>query len=44
MNKIKEEFLGKQVLGGTQISNASVFNVADEEKQEGCTSDYRYER
>ena len=31
-------------IGGTRISNASVVNVADEEKQEGCTSHYKDER
>ena len=36
MNKIKKEFLGKRVLGSTRISNVSVVNVADEEKQESC--------
>ena len=28
----------------TRISNVSVVNVADEEKQESCTSDDKYER
>ena len=27
----------------TRISNVDVVNVSDEEKQEGCTSDYKYE-
>ena len=45
MNKFKKEFLGKQVLGAcTRISNMSVVNVADEEKQESCTSGDKYER
>ena len=31
-------------IGGTRISNASVVNVANEEKHEGCISDDKYER
>ena len=44
MNKIKKEFLSKQVLGALRISNVNVVNVANEEKQEGCISEYKHER
>ena len=44
MNKIKKEFLGKQVFGCTRISNVGVVNVADAEMQESCMTDNKYER
>ena len=45
MNKIKKEFIPQQVsIGSTRISNVSVVNVANEEKQEGCISEYKDER
>ena len=44
MNKVKKEFLGKQVLGAPESATAGVVNVADEEKKESCTSDDKYAR
>ena len=44
MNKIKKEIPGQVSIGSTRISNVGVVNVADEEKQESCTSDDKYER
>ena len=44
MNKIKKEFLQQVSIGGTRISNVSVVNVPNEEKQEGCISEYKYEK
>ena len=41
MNKIKKEFLSKWILRDTRISNASVVNVVNEEKQEGCISEWQ---
>ena len=44
INKIKKVFSRQVSIGSTRISNASVVNVADEEKQESCTGDNKYER
>ena len=44
MNKIKERIPWQMSIRSTRISNASIVNVANEKKQEGCISKYKYER
>ena len=39
INKIKKRIPEQVSIGSTRISNVSVVNVADEEKQESCTSE-----
>ena len=43
MNKIKK-IPWQASIEGTRISDASIVNVANEEKQEGCISECKYER
>ena len=42
--KLRKNSWASQVLGAPESAMLGVVNVADEEKQEGCTSDYKYER
>ena len=44
MNKIQEKNPRQGSIGGTRIGNGSVVNVAHEEKQEGCISEYKHEQ
>ena len=44
MNKIKKRIPWQMSIRSTQICNASIVNVANEKKQKGCISKYKYER